>query len=76
MRALLPLARANQEVAEQLAEVAAKEGLSSRELLTLTEAWRQGTSGHELLFAQTPAASVLAKTEPDPKLCHADIAFA
>ncbi len=36
---------------------------------------RQGTAGHELLFAQAPTVSVLAKADPDPKLGEADIAF-
>jgi phosphoglycerate dehydrogenase-like enzyme len=36
---------------------------------------REGTSGHGLLFSQSPATSVLAKGEPDPQLFAADIAF-
>jgi phosphoglycerate dehydrogenase-like enzyme len=38
-------------------------------------ALRGGTSGHQLLFPQTPAASVLAAPEADPRFPDADIAF-
>jgi phosphoglycerate dehydrogenase-like enzyme len=34
-----------------------------------------GTAGHQLLFPQTPATSVLAAPEPDPQFAAADIAF-
>lgn len=43
MRVLLPLARANGEAAQQLAEVAARERLSSRQLAALAAAWRAAT---------------------------------
>jgi len=36
---------------------------------------RHATAGHELLFSRTPAASVLAKPEPDPRFAAAQIAF-
>lgn len=36
---------------------------------------REGTRGHELVFPLKPAASVLAKAEPDPQLGTVDIAF-
>ncbi|EDY83002.1 D-isomer specific 2-hydroxyacid dehydrogenase, NAD binding domain protein [Verrucomicrobiia bacterium DG1235] len=36
---------------------------------------KEGASGHELVFPSKPAASVLAKTEPDPSFYQADIAF-
>jgi phosphoglycerate dehydrogenase-like enzyme len=35
----------------------------------------EGTRGHQLLFARTPATSVLAKPEPDPQFPTADVAF-
>ncbi|HTI69775.1 MAG TPA: D-2-hydroxyacid dehydrogenase [Candidatus Limnocylindria bacterium] len=41
----------------------------------LLEMLREGTQGHELLFADAPAASVLASPEPDPQIATADIAF-
>jgi phosphoglycerate dehydrogenase-like enzyme len=34
-----------------------------------------GTVGHQLLFPRSPAASVLARAEPDPRLATADVAF-
>ncbi|MGA2244688.1 MAG: D-2-hydroxyacid dehydrogenase [Verrucomicrobiota bacterium] len=34
-----------------------------------------GTAGHQLMFPQTPAASVLAKSDPDPQFLGAEIAF-
>jgi len=34
-----------------------------------------GTAGHQLFFPRTPAASVLAKAEPDPQLAMAEVAF-
>jgi phosphoglycerate dehydrogenase-like enzyme len=34
-----------------------------------------GTTGHQLLFAHTPASSVLSRPEPDPQLARAEIAF-
>ena len=36
---------------------------------------REGTAGHQLLFPRTPAASVLAAPEADPRFTAADIAF-
>jgi phosphoglycerate dehydrogenase-like enzyme len=39
------------------------------------EVLRRGTQGHELLLPPTPAASVLAKADPDPQINFADIAF-
>jgi phosphoglycerate dehydrogenase-like enzyme len=36
---------------------------------------RDGTAGHELVFPRKPAASVLAKAEPDPQFATADVAF-
>ena len=36
---------------------------------------RQGTRGHELVFARTPVTSVLAKPEPDPQFPTMDVAF-
>ncbi len=36
---------------------------------------REGTSGHQLLLAETRATSVLEQTPPDPQLFSADIAF-
>ena len=36
---------------------------------------RAGTAGHQLLFPRVPAASVLAKAEPDPQFALAEIAF-
>jgi phosphoglycerate dehydrogenase-like enzyme len=39
------------------------------------ELLRQGTAGHVLLFPQSPSDSVLAKSERDPQLGGADIAF-
>jgi len=36
---------------------------------------RNGTTGHELLLSLSPAASVLAKPEPDPRFAAAQIAF-
>ena len=38
-------------------------------------ALREGTAEHQLLFPQTPAASVLAAPEADPRFCAAEIAF-
>jgi phosphoglycerate dehydrogenase-like enzyme len=48
------------------------------DLVASTEALellRQGTRGHELVFPQAPAASVLHQVEWDPGLAAADIAF-
>jgi len=39
------------------------------------EVLRKGTQGHQLLLPKTPAASVLAKADPDPQINEADIAF-
>lgn len=36
---------------------------------------KEGTRDHELVYSRTPAASVLAKAEPDSLLATADIAF-
>ena len=36
---------------------------------------RQGTRGHQLVFARTPVTSVLAKPEPDPQFPTMDVAF-
>jgi phosphoglycerate dehydrogenase-like enzyme len=44
----------------------------SPEALTLL---RDGAAGHELLFPQKPASSVLDKPETDPQLFTADVAF-
>ena len=38
-------------------------------------ALREGTAGCQLLFPQTPATSVLASPEADPRFKAADIAF-
>lgn len=38
-------------------------------------ALQEGTAGHQLLFPQTPASSVLAKPELDPQFVTTDIAF-
>ena len=42
---------------------------------TALETLRRETAGHELLFPQSPATSVLAQAGPDPRLFEADIAF-
>jgi phosphoglycerate dehydrogenase-like enzyme len=39
------------------------------------EVLREGTAGHQLIFPKKPAASVLARPEPDPQFATADIAF-
>ena len=39
------------------------------------EVLRGGTAGHQLIFPKKPAASVLARPEPDPQFATADIAF-
>lgn len=39
------------------------------------EALREGTAGHQLLFPQNPASSVLANPGPDAQFAEADIAF-
>jgi phosphoglycerate dehydrogenase-like enzyme len=39
------------------------------------ELLQQDTRGHQLVFARTPASSVLAKPEPDPQFPTADVAF-
>lgn len=39
------------------------------------EMLQAGTAGHELVFPQTPAASVLAPPEPDPRFATVDVAF-
>lgn len=39
------------------------------------EQLQTGTIGHQLLFSQTPATSVLSRPEPDPQLASAEIAF-
>ena len=39
------------------------------------EALREGTAGHQLLFPQTPATSVLAGPQFDPQFSTAEIAF-
>lgn len=39
------------------------------------ELLQAGTAGHQLLFSQTPAASVLVRSEPDSQLARADVAF-
>ena len=39
------------------------------------ETLRQGTAGHELIFPETPAASVLSNPPPDPRFASAEIAF-
>lgn len=39
------------------------------------ELLREGTAGYELIFPQTPASSVLANPEPDPRFAEAEIAF-
>jgi len=39
------------------------------------EVLRAGTAGHELIFPETPAASVLANPPPDPRFATAEIAF-
>jgi phosphoglycerate dehydrogenase-like enzyme len=36
---------------------------------------REGTAGHQLVFAQSPIASVLAKGQPDPQFAGVDVAF-
>lgn len=60
MRALVPLARANAEVAERLAAIAAREKLTSRELITLVDAWRQGTPRQRQHIEEHPLAVVRA----------------
>src|ERR1700747_3223932 len=42
---------------------------AARELL------ESGTAGHELIYPQNLASSVLAKSEPDPRFAEAEIAF-
>jgi phosphoglycerate dehydrogenase-like enzyme len=39
------------------------------------EMLQAGTAGHQLLFPQTPATSVLAQPDLDPQLASADVAF-
>jgi phosphoglycerate dehydrogenase-like enzyme len=36
---------------------------------------REGVAPHAIIFPQNPAASVLAKSEPDPRFAEAEIAF-
>jgi phosphoglycerate dehydrogenase-like enzyme len=36
---------------------------------------REGTAGHQLVFAQRPASSVLSKPERDPQFSTVDVAF-
>jgi phosphoglycerate dehydrogenase-like enzyme len=43
--------------------------------LEASEALRKGTAEHELIFPETPAASVLANPPPDPRFATAEIAF-
>ena len=39
------------------------------------EMLRAGTAGHDLVFPQTRATSVLARPEPDPQFATVDVAF-
>jgi phosphoglycerate dehydrogenase-like enzyme len=42
---------------------------------TALDLLREGTRGHDLMFARNPTASVLAKAERDPQMDLADVAF-